>query len=102
MSSSLEFWRIEEHYFHHVLVQFGVCECVCVSAYVHVFVCASNFLVSEIHAKNTVVVVLVLSYKNQQTNGSFRAQQTSDTTTETLIAYGNSTWHVSKCKVYKL
>ena len=39
---------------------------------------------------------------HQQTNGNNSARQTRDTTTNTWIAYGNSTWRASKYKVYKL
>ena len=34
--------------------------------------------------------------KNKQTKGLNCAQQTRDTTTDTSITYGNSTWHASK------
>ena len=37
-----------------------------------------------------------------QTKGNNSARQTRDTTTKTWIAYGNSTWHASKYKIYKL
>ena len=36
------------------------------------------------------------------TKGADSARQTRDTTTETCIAYGNSTWHASQYKVHKL
>ena len=38
----------------------------------------------------------------QQVKGNNRARQTRDSTTKTWIAYGNSTWHASKCKVHEL
>ncbi|WP_419642267.1 hypothetical protein, partial [Thiolapillus sp.] len=36
------------------------------------------------------------------TNTHTSARQTRDTTTETQIAYSNSTWHASKYKAHKL
>ena len=38
----------------------------------------------------------------QQTKEVNSAQQTRDTTTETWLAYGDSTWHASKYRVHKL
>ena len=37
---------------------------------------------------------------HHQTKGNNSARQTRDTIAETLIAYGISTWHASKYKVY--